>query len=416
MKKIVYALLSVAVAFGLWIYVITTVNPGYEETFYDIPVALANESALYDRGLMLDTEKTPTVTLKLSGNRSDIIKLNKSNITLVADLSRIYESGRQRVAYSISFPGDIPSNSIEILSKSVVEITLDIAKRNTAKIPVVPVYVGAVPEGFRTDKEGLVLDYPSISVTGPAELVDQIAEARIEVDLKNQTETINQSYRYTFYDEDGNVVASEKLITDVTEVNLTLKIQRYKEIELKLDVTYGGGANKNNTQITISTQTIQVSGSEQLLDALGDELVLGSLKLNEILEDTEIEYEIKLPEGVENLTGKKTVTVTVKFNNLITQTFQVTDIQTRSVPEGVNVELITQELTVTVRGPKAQIELMTEEDLGIIVDFSQAELGVNRYKALVYVDSVNFNAVGAVGGYLVDAKLTEAPAPSVDVE
>ena len=416
MKKIVYALLSVAVAFGLWIYVITTVNPGYEETFYDIPVALANESALYDRGLMLDTEKTPTVTLKLSGNRSDIIKLNKSNITLVADLSRIYESGRQRVAYSISFPGDIPSNSIEILSKSVVEITLDIAKRNTAKIPVVPVYVGAVPEGFRTDKEGLVLDYPSISVTGPAELVDQIAEARIEVDLKNQTETINQSYRYTFYDEDGNVVASEKLITDVTEVNLTLKIQRYKEIELKLDVTYGGGANKNNTQITISTQTIQVSGSEQLLDALGDELVLGSLKLNEILEDTEIEYEIKLPEGVENLTGKKTVTVTVKFNNLITQTFQVTDIQTRSVPEGVDVELITQELTVTVRGPKAQIELMTEEDLGIIVDFSQAELGVNRYKALVYVDSVNFNAVGAVGSYLVDAKLTEAPAPSVDVE
>ena len=133
MRKIVYALLSVVVAFGLWVYVITTVNPGYEETFYDIPVALANESALYDRGLMLDTEKIPTVTLKLSGNRSDIIKLNKSNITLVADLSRIYESGRQKVAYSISFPGDIPSNSIEILSKSVVEITLDIAKRNTYK-------------------------------------------------------------------------------------------------------------------------------------------------------------------------------------------------------------------------------------------------------------------------------------------
>lgn len=416
MRKIVYALLSVVVAFGLWVYVITTVNPGYEETFYDIPVALANESALYDRGLMLDTEKTPTVTLKLSGNRSDIIKLNKSNITLVADLSRIYESGRQRVAYSISFPGDIPSNSIEILSKSVVEITLDIARRSTAQIPVVPVYVGSVPDGFRTDKESLVLDKDYISVTGPAALVDQIEEARIEVDLNEQTETINQSYRYTFYNKDGNVVASEKLITDVTEVNLTLKIQRYKEIELKLDVTYGGGANKKNTQITISTQSIQVSGSEQLLDALGDELVLGSLKLNEILEDTEIEYEIKLPEGVENLTGKKTVTVTVEFNNLITQTFQVTNIQTQNVPEGMDVELITQELTVTVRGPKSQIDQLTEEDLSVIVDFSQAELGTDTYKALVHVDAIRFNAVGAVGNYPVNAKLTETPEPSVDVE
>ena len=409
MRKIVYALLSVVVAFGLWFYVITTVNPGYEETFYDIPVALANESALYDRGLMLDTEKIPTVTLKLSGNRSDIIKLNKSNITLVADLSRIYESGRQRVAYSISFPGDIPSNSIEILSKSVVEITLDIAKRNTAQIPVVPVYKGSVPDGFRTDKESLVLDKEYITVTGPAALVDKIEEARIEVDLNEQTETIKQSYRYTFYDENGNVIESEKLITDVTEVNLTLKIQRYKEIALKLDVTYGGGSNRNNTLITFSTQSIQVSGSEQLLDALGDKLVLGSLKLGELLEDTELEYEIKLPEGIENLTGKKTVTVTVKFNNLVTQTFQVTDIQTRNVPEGMDVELITQELTVTVRGPQAQIDQLTEEDLVVIVDFSQAELGTDTYKAQIQVDATQFGAVGAVGSYLVDAKLTQAP-------
>jgi hypothetical protein len=134
------------------------------------------------------------------------------------------------------------------------------------------------------------------------------------------------------------------------------------------------------------------------------------------LEDTELEYEIKLPEGIENLTGKKTVTVTVKFNNLVTQTFQVTDIQTRNVPEGMDVELITQELTVTVRGPKAQIEQMTEEDLGIIVDFSQAELGTDTYKALVYVDATQFGAVGAVGSYLVDAKLTQAPVDPAEGE
>ena len=94
----------------------------------------------------------------------------------------------------------------------------------------------------------------------------------------------------------------------------------------------------------------------------------------------------------------------------------MTDIQTQNVPEGMDVELITQELTVTVRGPKSQIDQLTEEDLGVIVDFSQAELGTDTYKALIHVDAIRFNAVGAIGSYLVDAKLTETPEPSIGVE
>ena len=79
---------------------------------------LKNESVLHGNGLMLGDGKIPTVTLRLKGNRSDLVNLNKSDITLVADLSRIYESGKQSVSYSIAFPGDIPDNSVEILEKT----------------------------------------------------------------------------------------------------------------------------------------------------------------------------------------------------------------------------------------------------------------------------------------------------------
>ena len=85
-NKILYLLLSVVIAFGLWGYVITTVSPEWEETYYDIPVALKNEKVLHENGLMLNEKETPTVTLRLKGNRSDLINLNKSDITLVADL------------------------------------------------------------------------------------------------------------------------------------------------------------------------------------------------------------------------------------------------------------------------------------------------------------------------------------------
>ena len=69
-NKIWHIALSVVIAFALWVYVITTVSPESEDTFYDIPVTYQNDS-LDERGLMIVSD-TPTVTLHLKGNRSDL--------------------------------------------------------------------------------------------------------------------------------------------------------------------------------------------------------------------------------------------------------------------------------------------------------------------------------------------------------
>lgn len=407
-KKIVYALLSVAIAFGLWAYVITTVSPEWEETYYNIPVVLNNETVLHENGLMVMEDEIPKVTLKLLGNRSDLVNLNSANITLIADLAKIYETGEQNLPYSITYPGNVPDNSIEILSKLPQFITLTIAERKTVEVPVVPQYEGTVPEGYQTDKENMILDHQFITVTGPAAVVDQIKMAKIVVDLENQTETISQKYMYTLCDKDGNEVASERLVTDVSEVNLTLKIRRYKEIPLIINVVSGGGATESNAVIKKDMETIQVSGTQQQLDSLGDRLVLGEIRLGEIPEATTKEFEIKLPEGVENLTGKDTVTVKIEFPNLVSKTVKVTNIQAKNVPSGMKAEILTMEMTVVVRGPKAQIEALTSENLRVLVDFTGAQQGTDTYKAMVQVDSGTFRDVGAVGTYTVYARVAAA--------
>ena len=70
-RKIITAVISLAVAFALWNYVVSVVGPEYEDTFRDVAVSVDGESMLEQRGLMLISDKTPTVTLRLSGNRSD---------------------------------------------------------------------------------------------------------------------------------------------------------------------------------------------------------------------------------------------------------------------------------------------------------------------------------------------------------
>ena len=94
-NKVVSMLLSVAIALGLWAYVITTVSPGSKDTISGIPVVFEGETALKEKGLMITSENNVTVSLELSGNRSDLAKLDKNNITVKVDLTKVYDPGEQ---------------------------------------------------------------------------------------------------------------------------------------------------------------------------------------------------------------------------------------------------------------------------------------------------------------------------------
>lgn len=408
MKKIIYALLSVVIAFGLWLYVITTVSPEWEETFHNIPVELKNDSVLAERGLMIDMEDLPSVTLRLRGNRSDLINLTSENIKITVDMAGIYDAGEQSVTYSIAYPGNVPGNAVEVISKSPGTIRLTIKERISKNFQVEVDFGGTtVPSGYITDKENQTLSPQHVSITGPKDVVDRIAYAKIRVDLTEQTESIiDKAYPIELFDKNGEAVSSDLLIMDVTEANFNLKIHRYKEIQLLLNIIPGGGATADNTLITMDMETIQVSGSDQLLSTLGDTLELGEIRLGEILEDTVLEFTIKLPEGVVNLTGKDTVSVSVSFPDLMKKTFTVTNISAVNVPEGMAAEILAKQLSVTVRGPAEQVELLTPEDISVVVDFSKAELGQDSYRAQIVIGDVAPD-VGAVENYTVFASVTE---------
>lgn len=419
-NKFVYALLSLLVSFGLWLYVITVVSPESENTFYNIPVTLSNETALHDKGLMVVTEKIPTVTLKLSGNRTDLNKLNVNNIMLVADLSRIYGTGEQQISYTITYPGDVSPNAIEILSQTPRLITLEITERAVKEIPIKVEYSGKVKEGFTADKENLILDKTVVNAIGPASVMDQIAYAQVTVDLEGRTETINQTYRYTLVDAAGNAVDASQVTTDVKDVLLTLKIQRYKKIPLSVTVNPGGGATSLNTTITLTDEQgnalneILISGSEQLLEGL-DALVLGEINLGMISEDTTLDFTIsaKLPEGITNLSGEDTVRVHIDLPTLETTTVKVSEFRAKNVPEGMTAKIEKQTLTVTVRGPKSQITALVaalKNNPNLIVgevDFTDGELNDPRNFKTQFVIN-GYDSVGVMNAYTVFAELVAA--------
>lgn len=405
-NKLLTILLSALIACALWLYVITVVSPGYEETYDNIPVILRNETELENRGFMVVSEEIPTVTLTLSGNRTDLAKLDRSNISLIVDLSTVYERGKHMLSYDVVFPGSVANDAITTESRNPGQIELDIELLTEKDIPVNVSYSGKVPADFIADTENVVLDNPTIHIKGPNPVVQDITQAVVEVDLAGRSESFSESYRYTLCDEDGEPVDASMVQTNVGEVSLALKVQRFKELALVLDIVDGGGATQDTSSIEYEPKTIKISGSEAALESVAEQLVIGTINLGELPEDTEMEFPITLPGSVTNLSNVETVKVSVKFPELVTKTFMVTNFSPMNVPEGLEAEIVNQALSVTVRGPQELVERMTEEDVTIMVDFSQAQIGTFTVKANV-VMGMTYTKVGAIGTYQVSATLRE---------
>lgn len=414
-NKFLTGLLSAVIACALWMYVITVVSPGSTDTYYNIPVNLRNESVLHDRGLILTSSDALFVNMELSGNRTDLAKITKDNITLVADLSTIYEPGTQTVNYSYFFPGNVANDAITVLDRSPSKITLTVEQMISKSVPINLVYEGKLLSDdyivdkdnvMLTDMQGTEIEDGMVDVTGPKSVIDQITQAVIAVDLTDRSTSFSANYRYTLCDKDGEPVDAQYVTTNVGEISLTLYIQQVKEIPLRLEIISGGGATEETSQIQFEPKTIKISGSESALDLI-DELVLGTINLGEMTEDQELTFPIELPAGVTNRTGLEEATVTVKFPELLMKTFTVTQITPVGVPNGYEADVVTQALTVTVRGPRELVEAMTEKDITVNVNFAGEQPGTFTASANVTM-SVAYSGVGAVGTYSVSATMRES--------
>lgn len=405
-RKIIQALLAVVIAIGLWMYVVMVVNPEWEDTFRDITVTLDNAEILNERGLMLVSDEIPKVTLRLSGNRADMIKLNSSNITLRADLSRIYSAGEQTLEYSISYPPDVSSNAFEIISQTPHQITLSVAEWKSAEIEVEPIFSGEVPPQYMFFRD---IAPQKITVTGPVEVIDRIAMAKVDINLDGRTETSNEKFDYVLCDANGAPVESKWVKRSVEQVSYTLKIQRWKDIEVRVDVIDGGGLKKEDCTINQSVSTIRVSGSEKQLEDL-DYLVVGEIDLAQVLKNEIKTYNIIMPEGITNHSGKNAVEVSLVIPELSTKWLAVSDIGYVNLSPGMTAEINTTEQDIQVRGDGEFLKKLTPQDLRIQVDLTDAIVGTTSYKAVVIVvNNDYYDHVGAVGSYDILVTVSAQP-------
>ena len=396
-------LLALVISLGLWLYVVSYINTTHEQTLYNVPVGLEGKSILAsDRGFMILSEDDYRVNITVSGSRQDVSKINAGNIQVVADLSKIEEPGEHRLNYDVIYPGDVPTGAVKA-KKDPDWVTVVVARKKTKEIPVTVGYEGDVPADYIKDTAALELDHTYVEISGPEDVVDRIHHAAISIDCAGRTESIYESFRFELQDQWDEPVDAAWITTNYSEIKVYLPVVMVKKIPLTVTLVDGGGATAATTKLSIDPAYISISGSETALAAM-EELDLGIIELAQITKDQVLTFDITLPEGVTNVSNLPTASVSISFPKLATREFTITEFDQIHLAPGMKWESLTKQLTITVRGLKAEVQRLNAADIIARVDLSGVENTSAVEPDIIFPKS--YESMGVLGSYSVSVQVT----------
>ena len=416
-NKIASILLSLVIAVCLWIYVVSTVTPEDSQWIYNIPVTFTGEDGLFsDRNLVLTQGRDATVDLRLYGNRQELLKLNNTNITITADLSQVTGAGEWRLRYEIEFPETVTRSDISVDSRSSYYVDIQVEKLATKSVEVRAIFKGDVAEGYI--QEAIELEFDSVQVSGPKDLVDAVAWAQVVLERTNVSQTVSDTLALTLMDADGNLVEPDELKCSVNnstvdKVGVLMPVNMVKEVPLRVDLIEGGGANEAHALVKITPSMVTIKGDPVVLSGLNS-ITLGTIDLGSVQTSVTEEFNIVIADGLTNQTGA-TASVTVELKNLKTKTFRVTNIELTNAPEDLQARLGTLSLDVQVRGPAETIDALAASSIRAVADLSALNAtGQFSVTAEIYVDGTS--DVGAMGSYSVLVTISEPAQETTAVE
>ena len=362
--------------------------------------------------------------------RSTYFKLDPGKIRIVVDLSSVTTTGTQTITYSVLYPrgprGELLSSSITQKEPTVRSTTIEIFRPGgllgsydfsmsrivekamngelfRKNVEIRCKVVGNVAEGYIA---GTVRMLPeTLEVRGQQVDIMQVSYAQVTLNIENATSTVVELLGFELYDFSDQLIRSNRIHPASESIQVTMPVMTVKEVPLTVEFVETPGSRLENVKWALTPiDTITLSGDASTMAAI-DEIKLDTLSLADLKAAETFTYDIPLPDGVDNLSGVTSVTLTILFDVIDSLTVDATQFGYENLTTERDVTVVTSTLSVTLRGTSTALAQVNEENLRVVADLtnvSDAD-GVYTVPATVYVDGLD---VGAVGSYQVTVRLS----------
>ena len=397
-EKLIAKILCVLAAIILWFYVVMTDTTTDEKVFSGISVDIRGRDRIEDTlGLTIISGYDLTVDVTVKGPRADINRLTVDDVKAYIDMKTVDGAGEYTLPIRTSLPNGITAGSL-----SANYMTVYVDKRTTISVPVKIVTSQVIEADFTMGTPEPSIE--TVNVSGPEEVLRTIDHAEASFDLGRVSKTLISTGKLTLVDANGNEINDPYVRLQTSEVTVRFPVYIYRDFDLKVDTKYGY-YDSTNSRITISPASIQVRGDPDVISSM-DSVSLGQIDEKKITGDETKTMAIMLPDGVENLSGTTTATVTITQIGTTTKKLNVTDINVVN-PNGLEYTLERNSLTVTFRGTKTMLDMLSSRNVSLTLDlgYLNKTSGTVSVPVTVNVQSTLSGKVYEIGDYSMNVTI-----------
>lgn len=415
-SKVLYVVLSILLTVAFWCYVTSTDGTPQNEDYRNVPVVFTGLDILEDRGLMI-VNKNITATVTARATPAVHAKLSNGGMTVTVNVSSISEEGSHSIVYGVNLPTGVSDSEVDFITGvwgSVVNI--NVARFLRQEVPVRGSFQGKAAEGYLAGNNDDFLFAPStVLISGQADLVNQVSHVLVTITEEELTDTVRGDYQFQLIGANENELKDLDVTCSVDKVYATFPIRATAEIPLEVKLTPGGGLDEDDVDVKLSTESIMVAGNK---DAVTARIKAGAITLSEIdlasvRDGDELTLPVPLADELTNLSGITEVKVRITLKKrVVSQIFAATNIQYIHEPAGWNVDIVTKELSVEIRGTQKLIDELVSENIRVVADLQDIKLAAGQYTVPVSIHLDSAGSKSEIGemasAYTVVVTLTPA--------
>ena len=376
---------SIVFALVFWIYVMDQVNPVITKTFGNVKVELLNMSAVEENELLIMNNKEFFVDVTVEGRRDDILKFNSNDLSLTADLIG-YKSGIN----TIKINSNSSNSDVKIVNQSMDEIKIEFENYVERSKPIKLEYSGSLPENYKIASSQLA--FKETYVSGAASKVNSVAALAASYNIEGLKEDVSDDINIVPIDDDGNIVKGVTL--DKKYVNLSLMIVKEKEVEVLVEFIDQTTEDYHIKSKDYYPKRVTIEGEESLVDSIS-ELSLEPIEISNNFDVFSLDQELILPVGLSIAEGSSTINVFGEVEPIITKQYiyNVDNITIINSDTEKEAEIIdeTSEIILNMTGPKSSIDSIQKDDIVLLIDGKNFELGENQGEIFVRFNDKSYD-------------------------
>lgn len=249
--------LSVLIAFGMWVYIMEKEDPIRIESLESLPISeITNLHEVEERGLTFSYEDL-TVNVDVKGRRSSLLNYIRTKPVVKGTIDNP-SSGQNKLLLSIVAPSDIEYS----FEPRFLQVELEESVISKEVIEVIP--KGQPKESFSIKKINLSRDFAYIE--GPKSQVDKVEKLVAELSIDGASKDYSLKVKLTPVDSKG--VEIEGVAVDREFIVADVKVEHSKEVPVELIFVNSAGEKVENDSIYPDKEKVVITGPPDKLKTI----------------------------------------------------------------------------------------------------------------------------------------------------